>query len=289
MPKYKSAELVQTEECVQYHIGVGPDDVVDYIMLVGDPGRADRAAKLLDEVTLRKENREFRTVTGKYKGVDVSIMSTGIGQDNIEIVFIELMNIMRCKRERGESPSPVLIRVGTTGGLQEYTEIGDLVISTGAVRLENTTLFFVPEGFPAIANYEVVMALIEAAERLGYRYHVGVTASASGFYGAQGRKIEGFPLRYPDLPKVLKELNVMNFEMESSALFTFATMRRVRAGMVCVVLANRPKNTFIKPEEKYEAERRALLTGLEAFTIIKKMDEIKRQKNKEHWMPSLSV
>lgn len=278
--KITSAEVVKTASGRQYHINVAPGELAEYIILVGDPARAHKVAKFFDKIEFNTQNREFITYTGYVDNIRMSVMSTGIGQDNIEIVFIETIQVVE---------NPTFIRVGSCGSLQEQINCGDLVISTGSVRLENTSLFFVPEGYPAVANYEVIISLIEAAEKLGYRYHVGLTASASGFYGAQGRNIPGFRLRYPNLVEELKELNVVNFEMESSALFTLSNIKGIRAGMVCAVYANRPKNEFIGPEEKVIAEEKAIKTGIEAFKILAKIDEVKKKNNKKYWHIGLKI
>ena len=123
--------------------------------------------------------------------------------------------------------------------------LGDLVISTGAVRLETTTNWFVHDGYPAVADYEAVVALIEAAERLGHRYHVGLTATAPGFFGAQGRPIPQLPIRYPDLAEDMARQRVLNFEMEASALLVLAGLARCRAGVVCAVYAQRTTGDFV--------------------------------------------
>lgn len=275
-----SAEIVKDKEGRQYHINLAPGELAEYILLVGDPARAHKVSKFFDKIELKRENREFITYTGYVGDVRLSVMSTGIGTDNIEIVFIESSQITK---------NPTFIRVGSSGGLQEYTKCGDLVISTGSVRFENTSLYFVPEGYPAAAHFEVVQALIEAAERLNVIYHVGLTVTASGFYGAQGRHVPGFPLRFPNLTEELAQRNVLNFEMESSALFTLATLRGVRAGMVCAVYANRPRNEFISLTEKPKAEERAIKTGIEAVKILSKMDALKKKLNIKYWMPSLKL
>ena len=140
---------------------------------------------------------------------------------------------------------PTFIRVGSCGALQPEMRLGDLVITTGAVRLESTTSFFVHDGYPAVADYEAVAALVEAAERLGHRYHVGVTATAPGFFGAQGRPIPQLPIRYPDLAEEMARQRVMNFEMEASALLVLASLARCRAGVVCAVYANRTTGEFV--------------------------------------------
>ena len=175
----------------------------------------------------------------------MSVVSTGIGTDNVEIVVAEILAI---------TERPTFIRVGSCGALQPEMSLGDLVITTGAVRLESTTSFFVHDGYPAVADYEAVAALIEAAERLGHRYHVGVTATAPGFFGAQGRPIPQLPIRYPDLAEDMARQRVMNFEMEASALLVLASLARCRAGVVCAVYANRTTGEFV--ERRRQGRRR---------------------------------
>jgi uridine phosphorylase len=271
-----SAEIVKTEEGRQYHINLAPGEVAENILLCGEPARAQRTSKFFERIELKMQNREFLTYTGYYNGNKISVMSTGIGTDNIEIALIEIFQITQC---------PTIIRIGSCGALQPEIDVGDLVISTGAVRLENTSSFFVDNGYPAIAHYEVMLALITAAEKMGYKYHIGITASASGFYGAQGREIPGIPLQYPNLQDDLTKRNVANFEMESSTLFILAALKKIRAGTVCAVYANRPHNKFIKTSEKLIAEEKCIKTGLEAFTILNKMDAEKKTKKKKYWYP----
>ena len=170
---------------------------------------------------------------------------------------------------------PTFIRVGSCGALQPEMALGDLIISTGAVRLESTTSFFVHDGYPAVADYEAVVALIEAAERLGHRTHVGLTATAPGFFGAQGRPIPQLPIRYPDLAEDMARQRVMNFEMEASALLVLATLARCRAGVVCAVYAQRTTGAFIRVA-KDEAEAACVETGLESLLILAEMDRQKQ-------------
>ena len=212
----------------QYHIGLGPGELAEYILLPGDPDRTARIASRFESIELEHRHREFATVTGRYRGQRVSVVSTGIGTDNVEIVVAEILAI---------TERPTFVRVGSCGALQPEMSLGDLAITTGAVRLESTTSFFVHDGYPAVADYEAVAALIEAAERLGHRYHVGMTATAPGFFGAQGRPIPQLPIRYPDLAEDMARQRVMNFEMEASALLVLASLGRCRAGVVCAVYA----------------------------------------------------
>ena len=277
------SEIVEDSEQRQYHIALAPGEVSNTVLLVGDPKRAEKVAKYFDSITLTKSNREFITYTGVYKNLPITVMSTGIGPSNVEISVIELSRIFN------ENETPVIIRIGSSGALQEKISVGDLVISTGAVRLEDTSTNFVDQSFPAIADYEVVTALITAAQRKNFRFHVGITATASGFYGAQGRDLEKFPVKDPQLPDKLAKRNVQNFEMESSTLFTLSSLANLKAGTVCAVYANRSHKTFIDEQGKNDAEQKTIQCGLEAALIIRKMDSIKKAKKNTHWTADMSL
>lgn len=274
MNEYESSEVVKDKKGTQYHIGLKPEDISDKILLVGDPERVERIKNKFSEIRCIKKNREFNSFTGKYKKIEITVLGTGIGCDNTEIAIIELCQL--------KFPITV-IRCGTCGALQDDINISDLVISTGALRLENTSTFFVEPGYPAIANHEIIIALIKSAQENSYPFHCGITATTSSFYGGQSRHIPGFPLRDEELIIRLKKQGIKNFEMETSTLFTLATLRGFRAGSVCVVFASRQNNKFIKPDEKYVAEDKAIITGLNAF---KNIHEIDKQKGKmQYWIP----
>ena len=262
----------------QYHIGLGPGDLAEYILLPGDPDRTSRIATRLDSIELEQRNREFATVTGSYRGQRVSVVSTGIGTDNVEIVVAEILAI---------TERPTFIRVGSCGALQPEIALGDLVISSGAVRLEATTSFFVHDGYPAVADFEAVAALVEAAERLGHRAHVGITATAPGFFGAQGRPIPQLPIRYPDLAEEMARQRVLNFEMEASALLVLAGLAKSRAGVVCAVYAQRSTGDFVTGQAKERAEAACVETGLEGLRILAEMDRQRRNAGADRWRPSL--
>jgi len=262
----------------QYHIELGPGELADYILLPGDPDRTSRIASRLDSIELERRHREFASVTGMFRGRRISVVSTGIGTDNVEIVMAEILAI---------TEQPTIVRVGSCGALQPEMRLGDLAITTGAVRLEATTSFFVHDGYPAVAHYEAVAALVEAAERLGHRYHLGITATAPGFFGAQGRPIPQLPIRYPDLAEEMARQRVMNFEMEASALLVLATLARCRAGVVCAVYANRTTGEFISGNVEDAAEAASVETGLESLLIMAEMDRQKREARTDRWRPSL--
>ncbi|MEE9391225.1 MAG: nucleoside phosphorylase [Planctomycetota bacterium] len=256
--EFKSADRVEDTTGRQYHIGLAPGELATNILTVGDAARAERLAKRFDEGSIRteKRNREYVTFTGTYQGMEISVMATGMGADNTEIAMVELSQIVE---------NPILIRVGTCGGLQDYMRLEDLVISTGAVRLENTTTYFVHEGYPAVAHFEVVAALRDAAVELGKRHHLGITATAPGFYGAQCRQDSGFTPRFPNLIDELAAMNVKNLEMETSALLTMAALKDYRVGAICTVFAERPHGNFVAKDRKVPAEDAALDTALLAF------------------------
>ena len=262
----------------QYHIELGPGELAEYILLPGDPDRTSRIASRFESIELERRNREFASATGRFRGRRVSVVSTGIGTDNVEIVVAEILAIVE---------QPTFIRVGSCGALQPEMRLGDLAISSGALRLESTTSFYVHDGYPAVADYEAVAALVEAAERLGHRYHVGITATAPGFFGAQGRPIPQLPIRYPDLAEEMARQRVMNFEMEASALLVLASLARCRAGVVCTVYANRTTGEFVSGDQKDAAEAACIETGLEGLLILADMDQQKHEAGTDRWRPSL--
>jgi uridine phosphorylase len=265
---------------VQYHIGLGPGEVAEYILLPGDPERVARIAARFDSVEFQKQHREFASATGQLGDLRVTAISTGIGTDNVEIVVAEILAITN---------HPTFIRVGSCGVLKDDIALGELVITSGAVRLEATTHYFVHEGFPAVADYAAVAALVEAANTFGYRAHVGITATAPGFYGAQGRPIPQLPIRFPDLADEMTRQGVTNFEMEASALLVLASLAKCRAGVVCTAYAQRVSGKFVQGEQKERAEAACIETGLEALRLLAMMDEAVTAAGAVHWRPSLWV
>jgi uridine phosphorylase len=261
----------------QYHIDLAPGEVADLILLPGDPDRTARIAPLLEDIEVERRHREFTSVTGWHRGLRVSVVATGIGADNVEIVMAELLAI---------ASNPTFVRIGSCGVLREDIALGDLVISTGAVRLEATTSFYVEDGYPAVPDYRVVAALVEAAARTGHRAHLGLTATAPGFYGAQGRPIQQLPLRYPDPATRLAAQGVLNFEMEASAVLTLAALAGCRAGVVCTAYAQRTTGQFVMGAEKDRAEAGLVEVGLETLHILAAMDEQTARSGELRWRPS---
>jgi uridine phosphorylase len=248
----------------QYHIALERGELAEYVVLVGDPGRVARVSALWDAVEVERSNREITTATGTYRGMRVSAMSTGMGPDNVEIVLAEVMEI---------TDRPTFVRVGSSGALQPEIELGDLIVSIGAVRLENTTDFYVHPGYPAIAHRDVVWALEAACQERGYAHHLGLTATASGFYAPQGRAMRTLPVRYPQLAEDLRRQRVANLEMESSALFVLTALAGLRAGTVCAAYAQRIDGTFLEGAAKEAAEARCIDAGLTGIHLLWQKDQ----------------
>ena len=262
----------------QYHIDLAPGEVADYILLPGDPDRTDRIAGMLDDVEVHRQHREFNSVTGTHKGLRISVVATGIGTDNVEIVIAEILAVAEGK--------PTFIRIGSCGTLREDIALGDLIVTTGAVRLESTTKYYVDDGYPAVADYTAVAALLEAAARTGLPAHAGLTATAPGFYGPQGRPIPQLPIRFPDLAERMARQGVINFEMEASAVLTLAALAGCRAGVVCTVFAQRTTGDFVMGDQKVHAEAGLIDTGLEALHVLAEMDEQRARSGEMQWRPS---
>ncbi|RQG98158.1 nucleoside phosphorylase [Natrarchaeobius oligotrophus] len=261
---------------VQYHLEVGPDDVAETVLLPGNPERLEKIVAHWDDHELMAHHREYRTATGTYEGTPISVTSTGIGSPSAAIAVEELARV-GCE---------TFLRVGSCGAIQPEMSVGDLVITTGAVRQEGTSAEYVREDYPAVADHEVVSALIAAAERLGYEYHAGLTMSADSFYAGQGRAgYDGFEAAgSADLVDRLAEANVKNIEMEASAICTLASIYGLRAGAVCTVYADRDGGEF-----RTEGESRAAETASLAAHLLAKMDERKREAGVDRWHAGLAI
>jgi len=267
--------LPETEEGLQYHIRCKPGDVAPYVLLPGDPDRVPRISKYWDKAREVARHREYVTHTGKYKGAPISATSTGIGGPAAAIAVEELLRV----------GANTFIRVGTTGTIRREIEVGDLIITTGSVRLEGTTKQYVRPEYPAVASYEVVQALVEAAETLGVKYHVGITASTDSFYTGQARPgFRGYKQSWMDtLIPDLRAAGVLNFEMESATILILSNIYGARAGVICAVLANRVTGEFVADAGVEDA----IKTANEAVRILYEWDEVKREGGKRYFYPGL--
>ncbi|RAW45525.1 uridine phosphorylase [Halorubrum sp. 48-1-W] len=261
---------------VQYHVELRTGDVADAVLLPGNPERVDKVTALWDDHEEVAYHREYRTATGTYGGTPVSVTSTGIGSPSAAIAVEELARI----------GVDTFVRVGSCGAIQPGMDVGDLVITTGAVRQEGTSDEYVREDYPATADREVVSALVAAAEQLGYEYHTGITMSADSFYAGQGRPgFEGFEAAGSDeLVAALRDANVKNIEMEASSILTIANVYGLRAGAICSVYANRVTGEF-----RTEGESRAAETASLAVKLLARMDEVKREAGADRWHAGLSI
>ncbi len=269
-----SAQRPETPERKQYHLEVKEGDVAETVIIPGDPQRVRKISSAWDDFTEVAVHRQFVTHTGRYKSVPISACSTGIGGPGTAIVVEELANV----------GANTFLRVGSCATLKENIEIGDLIISTGAVRLEGTSKQYVRPEYPASASYEVILALIEAADSLGIKYHLGTSASTDSFYLGQSRPgYDGYTQSFSEiLINDLQQANVVNFEMEAATLFTLGNIYGFRTGAVCAVYANRVYDEF---EVKGEAE--VIKCGNEAVRILHEMDKEKEQNGKRYWIRGL--
>jgi uridine phosphorylase len=259
----------------QFHITCCKGDLAKYLLVPGDPDRVPKIAKFWDEAHEVAAQREFRSFTGRYKGVPISAMSSGIGPACMAIAFNEAANI----------GVKTFIRVGSTGAIQKNIECGDVIMSSAAVRLDCTSNCYVTPEYPAVASYEVLLALIEAAESLNINnYHVGLTATTADFYAGQSRApASKFSLGIGDTLSALQKVNVLNFEMEAATLFTLASICDLRAGAVCAVYANRCTNVF----KSGAGEENAIKIANQAVKLLSEWTAIKAKRKKRWLFPSL--
>lgn len=215
----------------QYHIGVGPEDIGEYVILPGDPKRVPKIAAYFDNAVKVGDSREYVTYTGYLDGVKVSCTSTGVGGPSASIAIEELAAI----------GAKTFIRVGTCGGMQLDIKGGDIVVASGAIRAEGTTKEYAPIEFPAVPNVKVAAALATACEELGFSHHVGVVQCKDSFYG-QHR-----PETLPNGEELIRKwkawiaLDCKASEMESAALFICGQYLKVRVGSCFLVVANQER------------------------------------------------
>ncbi|MEG0565698.1 MAG: uridine phosphorylase [Hungatella sp.] len=219
------------EEGLQYHIGVRSGEVGKYVILPGDPKRCKLIAAYFEDAKLIADNREYVTYTGLLDATPVSVVSTGIGGPSASIALEELI----------KAGADTFIRVGTCGGMDLEVKGGDLVIASGAIRMEGTSKEYAPIEYPAIADIQIVNALIAAAEEQKLPYHVGVVQCKDSFYGQHSP--ETMPVSW-DLEQKWQawiRCGALASEMESAALFITGSCRRVRVGTILLTLGNQER------------------------------------------------
>ena len=262
---FAPSELIINEDGSIFHLHLTPQQIADKIMLVGDPGRVSLVASYFDEKEFEVESREFKTITGTYKGKRLTVLSTGIGCDNIDIVMNELdalANIdFETRTQKDEHRTLTLVRIGTCGGLQPNTPTGTYIASVKSIGFDGLLNFYagrnevcdlpLEEAFKAHMNWSpllaapyVIDANAELIDRIAANDMVrGITIACGGFFGPQGRELR-IPLADPKQNEnvesfVYQGLHITNFEMESSALAGLSALLGHKAMTCCMVIANR--------------------------------------------------
>ena len=269
MTHFPESELIINEDGSAFHLHLKPEHLADKVILVGDPGRVALVASYFDSIEAEAENREFKTITGTYKGKRITVQSTGIGCDNIDIVMNELDSLAnidyKTRTLKPEHRTLSIVRIGTCGGLQPECPIGTFIASAKSIGFDGLLNYY--DGRDEVCDLEIEEAFKEhmnwspkkgapyvatADEELvnqvaGNNMLRGITIACGGFYGPQGRQIR-LRIQDPDQNKKVesfrfnkngKELKVMNFEMESSALAGLSSLLGHKAMTCCMVIANR--------------------------------------------------
>lgn len=261
---FPDSELVINGDGSCFHLHLKPGQIADRIILVGDPGRVDMISGMLDSVELHVHNREFNCITGSYHGKRLSVVCTGIGSDNIDIVMNELDSLVNIdygtRQEKPEHHTLTLVRIGTCGAIQEDLPPGTFLVSEKSVGMDGVLNFYPGVDNVSDAAFEeefcrqtgymerwtrpyIVNSDEELVSRIGEGMAKGVTVTAVGFYGPQGRLLRG-GLAHPEFNEKLRafrygRFRITNYEMESSALEGLARILGHRAMTVCLVIANR--------------------------------------------------
>ena len=246
------------------------------VLMPGSPNRIDMMTEQWDSCEfIKRLDREYRVASGVYKETPITAVSSGIGGPSFEIPFSHLLN-------RGVN---TIIRVGSTGTLREDINLGDIIINDSSVRLDGMSRQYVREEFPAVASYEVTLALVEACENLGYTYHVGTGCTTASFYAGQARPAYGGYQRSDSNAFFgdMKNAGVLNFEMEGASLFTLSRIFGIRAGMCSAVIANRITGEWLK----HSGEEKSCLVGAEAVRILSGWDALKAANRKGFFFPGL--
>ena len=246
----------------QYHVQLEEGDVGRYVILTGDPKRCQKIAEHFEDALPVADSREFTTYTGYLEGEKVSVTSTGIGGPSAAIALEELANV----------GADTFIRVGTSGGMQLEVKSGDLVIATGAVRMEGTSREYAPIEYPAVPHVDVMNAMIRAAKKLKFRCHAGVVQSKDSFFGQHEPEVMPVSYELENKWQAWLRMGCLASEMESAALFIAGSFLRVRVGACFLVLANQERaKKGLSNEQAHDTEA-AIRTAVEAIRILIRED-----------------
>lgn len=248
----------------QYHTNLKEGDVGRYVLLPGDPKRCEKIAAFFDNPKLIADSREYVTYTGTLNGVNVSVTSTGIGGPSASIAICELT---KCGAD-------TFIRVGTCGGIREDILGGDIVIASGAVRMEGTSREFAPIEYPAVANFDVTTALIKASKALQLKYHVGVVQCKDSFFGQHEPEIMPVSYELENKWEAYKRMGCLASEMESAALFIAGDFLRARVGSCFLTVANQERAKKGLENKQVHDTTLAIKVGIEAIKELIKLDKM---------------
>ena len=252
------------EAGLQYHLQIRPGDVGRYVILPGDPKRCEKIAKHFEDAKLVADSREFVTYTGYLEGENVSVTSTGIGGPSASIAMEELV----------QCGADTFVRVGTCGGIDLDVKGGDIVIATGAVRMEGTSREYAPIEYPAVANLDVICALREAARDQAIRFHTGVVQSKDSFYGQHEPQVMPVDYMLQQHWGAWKKMGCLASEMESAALFIVAQYLRVRCGAVFLTMANQEREVLGLSNPVVHDTDMAVRVGVEALKKLIAQDRM---------------
>ena len=250
----------------QYHTGVGPEDIGKYVIMPGDPKRCAKIAEHFEDARLVADVREYTTYTGYLNGEKVSVTSTGIGGPSASIAIDEL----------AKCGAHTFIRIGTGGGMQEQVCGGDVVIATGAIRMEGTSREFAPIEYPAVADLDVTLALRDAARELGQTHHVGVVQCKDSFFGQHEPEIMPVSYELENKWQAWIRMGALASEMESAALFIAGGFLRVRVGSCFLVVANQERAKMGLPNAQAHDTEAAIKVAVEAMRKL--IEEDKKRK-----------
>ncbi len=252
----------------EFHLKITAKDVGRYVIFCGDPARCEKIAAYFDQAHFVSANREFTIYTGTLGGERVSVCSHGIGGASAAIALEELIHC----------GSDTFIRVGTSGGMDPEVMGGDVVIGTGAIRMEGTTREYAPLEYPAVADFQVVQALTEAAEQFPVRAHVGVLQCKDSFYGQH--EPENMPVaeELKNKWEAWIRCGAKASEMESAALFIVGGIRRVRVGSIMAVLANQTRRQLGLEDPMCLDTEAAVRVAVKAMEILIEKDRRKEAK-----------